>query len=144
MNQPYPLTKEQVRLLLLYDFRIEKKAANSIADINTAFGPDTVSKSTAYDWTYVLSYWFYEVMHPDLSPHLHSPECNTLIAELQKCHKENKFKKYFGVCNRLDTAMNRCLKEELEQNRRRNNALALQRRQIVLERQKTQNMKEKT
>ncbi|CAG0889983.1 unnamed protein product [Darwinula stevensoni] len=50
MNQPYPLTKEQVRLLLLYDFRIEKKAANSIADINTAFGPDTVSKSTAYDW----------------------------------------------------------------------------------------------
>ncbi|CAG0885047.1 unnamed protein product [Darwinula stevensoni] len=50
MNQPYPLTKEQVRLLLLYDFRMEKKAANSIADINTAFGPDTVSKSTAYDW----------------------------------------------------------------------------------------------
>jgi transposase len=50
MNQPYPLTKEQVRLLLLYDFRIKKKAANSIADINTAFGPDTVSKSTAYDW----------------------------------------------------------------------------------------------
>ncbi|CAG0878599.1 unnamed protein product [Darwinula stevensoni] len=49
MNQPYPLTKEQVRLLLLYDFRI-KKTANSIADINTAFGPDTVSKSTAYDW----------------------------------------------------------------------------------------------
>ncbi|CAG0895752.1 unnamed protein product [Darwinula stevensoni] len=49
MNQPYPLTKEQVRLLLLYDFRIEKKAVNSIADINTAFGPDTVSKSTAYD-----------------------------------------------------------------------------------------------
>jgi len=50
MNQPYPLTKEQVRLLLLYDFRIKKKAANSIADINTAFGPGTVSKSTAYDW----------------------------------------------------------------------------------------------
>ncbi|CAG0895291.1 unnamed protein product, partial [Darwinula stevensoni] len=50
MNQPYPLTKEQVRLLLLYDFRIEKKAANSIADVNTAFGPDTASKSTAYDW----------------------------------------------------------------------------------------------
>ncbi|CAG0884985.1 unnamed protein product [Darwinula stevensoni] len=50
MNQPYPRTKEQVRLLLLYDFRIKKKAANSIADINTAFGPDTVSKSTAYDW----------------------------------------------------------------------------------------------
>ncbi|CAG0899779.1 unnamed protein product, partial [Darwinula stevensoni] len=50
MNQPYPLTKEQVRLLLLYDFRIKKMAANSIADINTAFDPDTVSKSTAYDW----------------------------------------------------------------------------------------------
>ncbi|CAG0901467.1 unnamed protein product [Darwinula stevensoni] len=61
MNQPYPLTKEQVRLLLLYDFRIKKKAANSIADINTAFGPDTVSKSTAYDWTVM------EPMHAILS-----------------------------------------------------------------------------
>ncbi len=50
MNRPYPLTKEQVRLLLLYEFPSKKKAANSIAVINTAFGPGTVSKSTAYDW----------------------------------------------------------------------------------------------
>lgn len=50
MNKDHPLTKEQVRLLLLYDFRNNKKTADSITDINAAFGPDTVSKSTAYDW----------------------------------------------------------------------------------------------
>ena len=92
----------------------------------------------------MLSYWFYWVMHPDLSPHLHTSECNALIAELQKCYQENKVKKYFGVCNRLDTAMTRCLMKEIEQNRRRNNALAQQHRQIALERQKTQNMQEET
>lgn len=50
MASQYPLTKEQVRLLLLYDYRSNKKAAKSITDINAAFGPDTVTRSTAYDW----------------------------------------------------------------------------------------------
>lgn len=50
MSQPFTLTKEQIRLLLIYDFRNQKKTADSITDINSAFGTDTVSKSTAYDW----------------------------------------------------------------------------------------------
>ena len=50
MSQPFTLTKEQIRLLLFYDFRNQKKTADSITDINSAFGTDTVSKSTAYDW----------------------------------------------------------------------------------------------
>ena len=30
----------------------------------------------------------FAAMHPDLSAHLHSDECNAIIAELQKCHQE--------------------------------------------------------
>ena len=51
-------------------------------------------------------------MHPNLSPHLHTPECNEIIQLLKQCH-QNTFQKYLGACNDLDRALNRCLKWEV-------------------------------
>ncbi|XP_076055864.1 protein Abitram-like isoform X3 [Oratosquilla oratoria] len=52
-------------------------------------------------------------MHPDLSKHLHSEECNRLIERLNVCHEENKFRKFLGACNDIDRELNQCLKQEV-------------------------------
>ncbi|XP_038068747.1 COX assembly mitochondrial protein 2 homolog [Patiria miniata] len=54
-------------------------------------------------------------MHPDLSSHLHTEECNILIRKLLQCHKDNPFKKFTGVCNQEDTDLRSCLNREYHQ-----------------------------
>ena len=59
-------------------------------------------------------------MHPSLSSHLHTPECQQLIEELKKCHADNKFLKYFGKCNNEDVQMVNCLNRERQARREAN------------------------
>ncbi|KAI8790924.1 Respiratory chain complex assembly or maintenance protein [Biomphalaria glabrata] len=67
-------------------------------------------------------------MHPDLSPHLHTPECNELIAALKNCHADNPYKKFMGVCNDFDRAVTKCLNDERELKRQLNREKSAARR----------------
>ncbi|ODN01357.1 Protein Simiate [Orchesella cincta] len=68
-------------------------------------------------------------MHPDLSSNLHTPECNKLIEALLQCHKENRFKRFLGVCNDANSIMLKCLKAERIQRRKENFDKSMEKRE---------------
>nr|XP_034338564.1 COX assembly mitochondrial protein 2 homolog [Crassostrea gigas] len=70
-------------------------------------------------------------MHPDLSAHLHTDECNTLIKVFTSCQEQHGFLRFLGYCDPLFTDVQKCLrrerinqrKEDRESNRQRMKAL---------------------
>jgi len=69
-------------------------------------------------------------MHPDLSPHLHTEECNKLIKELNDCHRVHNIAQFWGKCNGICNAMLRCLKKERLAKREANYQQSLKNQEI--------------
>ncbi|KAJ2347805.1 Respiratory chain complex assembly or maintenance protein [Coemansia erecta] len=57
-------------------------------------------------------------MHPALADHL-NPGCIELVERLNTCHVEHNWAKFFGKCNALSEALNKCLGQEFEVRRKK-------------------------
>ncbi|XP_062540333.1 COX assembly mitochondrial protein 2 homolog [Armigeres subalbatus] len=73
-------------------------------------------------------------MHSDLSPHLHTPECNRLIDLLKNCHTEHKYAKFVGFCNDFNDQVLDCLRNERKEHSRKNREQAQEKQRLVQER----------
>lgn len=47
-------------------------------------------------------------MHPPL--HRPHPSCHDVIQALEKCHQENVYKKFIGVCNNAKADLDACFR----------------------------------
>ncbi|KAK0421406.1 hypothetical protein QR680_015219 [Steinernema hermaphroditum] len=71
-------------------------------------------------------------MLPDLSPHLHTAECNFLVELMRRCQEQQTLGKMFGACNYWDEAVWQCTKQERIW--RRDNNPRYSRRRVELQR----------
>ncbi|XP_022343592.2 COX assembly mitochondrial protein 2 homolog [Crassostrea virginica] len=51
-------------------------------------------------------------MHPDLSAHLHTDECNVIIKAYKSCQEQHLYLRFFGYCDPLFTDVQKCLRKE--------------------------------
>lgn len=72
-------------------------------------------------------------MHPSLAPHLHGEECKEIIKQLHKCHEDNKYKKFFGTCNNVRRALDKCLQKEYNLKRTINKQKSIENEKRVAE-----------
>ncbi|XP_050525632.1 COX assembly mitochondrial protein 2 homolog [Daktulosphaira vitifoliae] len=70
-------------------------------------------------------------MHPDLSPHLHTDECNDITLEFMNCNVEHKFSRFFGRCDKVYDRMVHCFHLERKAKQLHNNENAIKRQDFV-------------
>lgn len=68
-------------------------------------------------------------MHTDLSPHLHTDECNNIINLLRQCRIDHPATKWIGKCNPEYDEMTKCLKRERLARRKKNFEASLERKE---------------
>ncbi|XP_050441530.1 COX assembly mitochondrial protein 2 homolog [Adelges cooleyi] len=73
-------------------------------------------------------------MHPDLSPHLHTDECNNLTIEFNNCNVDHKILRFFGSCDKAYDRMVNCFHLERKAKQLQNNENALKRQAEIRQR----------